>query len=106
MHNFGEHKQVQARQEWLRMRLQGIHTAPALDSSMEVDKARSMLHPEELPDLTPEEIQYALSFLEKLLMSKQSWLCLIRLDSFVLFDQHFLQAFGLLSIFLFNSKLF
>ncbi|XP_026222346.1 parathyroid hormone 1a [Anabas testudineus] len=72
MHNFGEHKQVQARQEWLQLRLRGIHTAPARDSSEEVDWAKSRLHPEELPNLTPEEIQYALNYLEKLLKSKQS----------------------------------
>lgn len=80
MHNFREHKQVQARQEWLQMRLWGIHTALAQESSRvvdqarsrEVDQVRSRLHPEELPDLTSEEIQYALNFLEKLLKSKQS----------------------------------
>uniref|UniRef100_A0A8C4HQW8 Parathyroid hormone n=1 Tax=Dicentrarchus labrax TaxID=13489 RepID=A0A8C4HQW8_DICLA len=62
MHNLGEHRQVQERREWLQMRLRGIHTA-------------RRLRPEELPDLsdlTPEEIQYALNLLEKLLKSKQS----------------------------------
>ncbi|KAM9351929.1 parathyroid hormone 1a [Symphorus nematophorus] len=76
MHNLGEHKQVQERREWLQMRLRGIHTAPALapGSSGEAGRTRRRLRPEELPDLsdlTPEEIQYALNFLEKLLKSKQ-----------------------------------
>lgn len=75
MHNLGEHKQVQERREWLQMRLRGIHTAPGRDSSGEAGRTRRRLRPEELPDLsdlTPEEIQYALNFLEKLLKSKQS----------------------------------
>lgn len=75
MHNLGEHRHVQARQEWLQMRLWGIHTALAQDSSTEVDQVRSsnvdgsQLQLEELPELTPEEIQNALSFLEKYLKS-------------------------------------
>uniref|UniRef100_A0A3B4XM52 Parathyroid hormone n=1 Tax=Seriola lalandi dorsalis TaxID=1841481 RepID=A0A3B4XM52_SERLL len=72
MHNVGEHKQVQERQEWLQMRLRDIHTAAARGSSREVGRTRRRLRPEDLPDLTPEEIQYALDFLEKLLKSKQS----------------------------------
>ncbi|XP_040894909.1 parathyroid hormone-like [Toxotes jaculatrix] len=72
MHNLGEHKQVQERREWLQMRLRGIHTAAARGSSGEVGRTRRRLRPEELPDLTPEEIQYALNFLEKLLKSRQS----------------------------------
>lgn len=75
MHNMGELKQVQERREWLQMRLQGIHTAPAWGSSGEAGRTRRRLRPEELPDLsdmTPEEIQYALNLLEKLLKSKHS----------------------------------
>uniref|UniRef100_A0A3Q1EHA4 Parathyroid hormone n=1 Tax=Acanthochromis polyacanthus TaxID=80966 RepID=A0A3Q1EHA4_9TELE len=56
MHDLGEHQQVQERREWLQMSLRGIHTAA--------------LRPEDVPelsDLTSEEIQHALSFLEKLL---------------------------------------
>ncbi|KAM7396277.1 hypothetical protein PAMP_019329 [Pampus punctatissimus] len=74
MHNLGEHKQMQERREWLQMRLQGIHTAPARASG-EAGWTRRRLLPEELPDLsdlTPEEMQYALNLLEKLLKSKQS----------------------------------
>ncbi|XP_049928273.1 parathyroid hormone 1a [Epinephelus moara] len=75
MHNIGELKQVQERREWLQMRLQGIHTAPARGSSGEADRARRRLRPDELPDLsdmTTEDIQYALNLLDKLLKSKQS----------------------------------
>ncbi len=74
MHNVREHKQVQERREWLQMRLRGIHTAPGRGSSAEAGRTRWRLRPEELPDLndlTPEEIQFALNFLEKLLKSKQ-----------------------------------
>ncbi|XP_054475142.1 parathyroid hormone-like [Anoplopoma fimbria] len=75
MHDFGELKQVQERRQWLQMRLQGIHTAPAWGSSGEAGRTMRRLRPEELPDLsdmTQEEIQFALSLLEKLLKSKQS----------------------------------
>nr|XP_046250711.1 parathyroid hormone 1a [Scatophagus argus] len=75
MHNLGEHKQAQERREWLQMRLRSIHTAPGRDSSGEAGPSRRRLRSEELPDLddlTPEEIQYALDFLENLLKSKQS----------------------------------
>ncbi|XP_042337327.1 parathyroid hormone-like [Plectropomus leopardus] len=77
MHNIGELKQVQERRDWLQLRLQGIHTAPAWrpGSGGEVDRARRRLRPEDLPDLsdmTPEDIQHALNLLEKLLKSKQS----------------------------------
>ncbi|XP_035521564.1 parathyroid hormone 1a [Morone saxatilis] len=75
MHNLGEHRQVQERREWLQMRLRGIHTALARGSSGEAGRSRRRLRPEELPDLsdlTPEEIQYALNLLEKLLKSNQS----------------------------------
>uniref|UniRef100_A0A3Q3ILD7 Parathyroid hormone n=1 Tax=Monopterus albus TaxID=43700 RepID=A0A3Q3ILD7_MONAL len=65
MHNLGEHKQVQE--------LRGIHTASAW-GSRELGLVRSRLRPEEadLPSLTPDEIQYTLNFLEKLLKSKES----------------------------------
>uniref|UniRef100_A0A7N8XWL7 Parathyroid hormone n=1 Tax=Mastacembelus armatus TaxID=205130 RepID=A0A7N8XWL7_9TELE len=56
MHNLGEHKQVQERREWLQMRLRGIHTA-------------SLPY---LGDLTPEETQYTLNFLEKIAKAKRS----------------------------------
>ncbi|KAG7234313.1 hypothetical protein INR49_005106 [Caranx melampygus] len=78
MHNVGEHKQLQERREWLQMRLQDIHTAAARggssssSSSSELGRTRRKLRPEDLPDLTPEEIQHALNFLEKLLKSKHS----------------------------------
>ncbi|XP_044049510.1 parathyroid hormone-like [Siniperca chuatsi] len=75
MHNLGEHKQVQERQEWLQMTLRGIHTAPARGSSGDAGRTRRRLSPEELPDLsdlTAEEIQHAVNLLEKLLKSKQS----------------------------------
>ncbi|XP_047453051.1 parathyroid hormone 1a [Mugil cephalus] len=76
MHNLGEHKQIQERREWLQMRLRGIHTVAARDSSRETGTPRRRrLRPEELPelsDLTSEEVQHALNFLERLLKSKQS----------------------------------
>ncbi|XP_069570425.1 LOW QUALITY PROTEIN: parathyroid hormone 1a [Brachyistius frenatus] len=80
MHNLGEHKQVLERREWLQMRLRGIHTAAAWDGSGGPEAAtegrsRRRLRPEDLPemgDLTPEEIQHALNYLEKLFKSKQS----------------------------------
>ncbi|XP_008278450.1 parathyroid hormone 1a [Stegastes partitus] len=80
MHNLGEHKQVQERRDWLQMRLRGIHTATAAaagrDGSGEAaGRRRRRLRPEDLPelsDLTSEEIQHALNFLEKLLKSKPS----------------------------------
>ncbi|XP_071752011.2 parathyroid hormone 1a [Centroberyx gerrardi] len=72
MHNLGEHKQVQERQDWLQMRLRDIHTASARGAG-DPGRAKRRLLPGDLPelsDLTPEEIQYALNFLEKLLHSK------------------------------------
>ncbi|XP_022071539.2 parathyroid hormone 1a [Acanthochromis polyacanthus] len=71
MHDLGEHQQVQERREWLQMSLRGIHTAALQDGSGEVTgRRRRRLRPEDVPelsDLTSEEIQHALSFLEKLL---------------------------------------
>uniref|UniRef100_A0A3P8SN34 Parathyroid hormone n=1 Tax=Amphiprion percula TaxID=161767 RepID=A0A3P8SN34_AMPPE len=77
MHDLGEHQQVQERREWLQMSLRGIHTAAALqDGSGEAaGRRRRRLRPEDLPelsDLTSEEIQQAVNFLEKLLKAKQS----------------------------------
>uniref|UniRef100_A0A665T217 Parathyroid hormone n=1 Tax=Echeneis naucrates TaxID=173247 RepID=A0A665T217_ECHNA len=73
MHNLGEHQQVQERRDWLQMRLRDIHTAAAArGGGREVSRTRRRLAAEKLPDLTPEEMQYALDFLEKLLKSKQS----------------------------------
>ncbi|XP_032378443.1 parathyroid hormone [Etheostoma spectabile] len=60
MHNLGELKQVQERQVWLQMKLQGIYVPPTWGSSGETGRTRRRLRPEELPDLsdmTPEEIQ-------------------------------------------------
>ncbi|KAF7651717.1 hypothetical protein LDENG_00106500 [Lucifuga dentata] len=74
MHNLGEHRQVQERQDWLQMRLRDIHTA-AIRASGEAGRTRLKLLPGDFPDLndlTPEEIQHALNFLEKLLNSKHS----------------------------------
>ncbi|XP_074490397.1 parathyroid hormone 1a [Sebastes fasciatus] len=66
MHNLGELKQVQERREWLQMRLRAIHAGPAYwGSSGEAGRTKRRL-PEELPDLsdmTPEQIQHALSTL-------------------------------------------
>ncbi|KAK5868052.1 hypothetical protein PBY51_012498 [Eleginops maclovinus] len=73
MHNLGELKQVKERREWLQLRLRGIHGGPARASSAEVGRRRRP-RPEELPDLrdmTPEDIQYALDLLEKLLKSEE-----------------------------------
>ncbi|KAM4573929.1 parathyroid hormone 1a [Odontesthes bonariensis] len=76
MHDVGQHKQVQERRDWLQMRLRGIHNAAARGGSAETEGwRRRKLSPEdltELSDLTSEEIQHALDFLEKLLESKQS----------------------------------
>ncbi|XP_060893143.1 parathyroid hormone-like [Labrus mixtus] len=75
MHNIGELQQVQERRDWLQMRLRGIHTAPGRGSSEEASRLRRRPRPQELPDLsdlTPEEIQYALKLLDKLLKTKQS----------------------------------
>ncbi|XP_028264407.1 parathyroid hormone 1a [Parambassis ranga] len=76
MHNVGERKQVQERREWLQMRLRGIHTTATRDSSAEAaERRRKKLRPWEvleLRDMTSEEIQQALDFLDKLLKSKQS----------------------------------
>ncbi|XP_059190304.1 parathyroid hormone 1a [Centropristis striata] len=75
MHNLGDLRQVKERRDWLQMRLQGVHTAPAWGSSGEAGRTRRTLRTEDLPDLstmTPEDIQNALDLLEKLLKSKQS----------------------------------
>ncbi|CAJ1057587.1 parathyroid hormone-like [Xyrichtys novacula] len=75
MHNLGEHKQVQERREWLQMRLRGINTAPGRSSSGEAGRLRWRLRPAEITDLShlsPEEIQYALKLLDKILKSKHS----------------------------------
>ncbi|XP_041651129.1 parathyroid hormone 1a [Cheilinus undulatus] len=73
MHNLGEHRQLQERRDWLQMRLRGIHSAPSRSSSGEAGRLRRRPRPEELADLsdlTPEEFQYAIKILEKLLKSK------------------------------------
>ncbi|XP_055791032.1 parathyroid hormone 1a [Salvelinus fontinalis] len=67
MHNLGEHKHVQLRQDWLQMKLRDIHTA-SLRNAERVEKVRTRsLLPEDLPDLeelTSNEVKY---MLEKLL---------------------------------------
>uniref|UniRef100_A0A8D3BTG0 Parathyroid hormone n=1 Tax=Scophthalmus maximus TaxID=52904 RepID=A0A8D3BTG0_SCOMX len=63
MHNLGEHKQVQERRDWLQTMLRGIHTAAGRPARR---------RPEDLPDLSPDEMEFALNFMEKLLKSKQS----------------------------------
>lgn len=76
MHNLGEHKQVQERREWLQMRLRGIHTAGARNSSRETAGRRRRRWPlrleemDELSDLTSDEIQHALNVLDELLKSE------------------------------------
>uniref|UniRef100_A0A673XX58 Parathyroid hormone n=1 Tax=Salmo trutta TaxID=8032 RepID=A0A673XX58_SALTR len=60
MHNLGEHKHVQLRQDWLQMKLRDIHTASL--RNVEKVRTRSLL-PEDLPDLeelTPNEVKYIL----------------------------------------------
>ncbi|XP_047247216.1 parathyroid hormone-like [Girardinichthys multiradiatus] len=71
MHNLRHHQQVQERREWLQTRIQDIHNAAGRASSGDTEGWRRRLHPDELTELTPEEIQQALDFLEKLLKSKQ-----------------------------------
>lgn len=70
MHNLGEHKHVQFRQDWLQMKLRDIHTA-SLRNAERVEKVRTRsLLSEDLPDLeelTPNEVEYILNILEKLL---------------------------------------
>uniref|UniRef100_A0A8C7QR85 Parathyroid hormone n=1 Tax=Oncorhynchus mykiss TaxID=8022 RepID=A0A8C7QR85_ONCMY len=70
MHNLGEHKHVQERQDWLQMKLRDIHTA-SLRNAERGEKVRTRrLLPEDLLDLeelTPNEVEYILNILEKLL---------------------------------------
>nr|XP_019959723.1 PREDICTED: parathyroid hormone-like [Paralichthys olivaceus] len=75
MHNLGEHQQLQERRDWLQLRLRGLHTAAARGSSPEAALARRRRPRTEeppVPELTPQEIQKALTFLEKLLKSPQT----------------------------------
>ncbi|XP_043980400.1 parathyroid hormone-like [Gambusia affinis] len=71
MHNLRHHQQVQERREWLQTRIQDIHNAAGRPSSGDMEGWKRRLHPEELTELTPEEIKEALDFLENLLKSKQ-----------------------------------
>ncbi|XP_035499335.2 parathyroid hormone-like [Scophthalmus maximus] len=77
MHNLGEHKQVQERRDWLQTMLRGIHTAAdrggsgGSSSSVEAGRPARRRH-EDLPDLSPDEMEFALNFMEKLLKSQQS----------------------------------
>ncbi|CAG5958529.1 unnamed protein product [Menidia menidia] len=76
MHDVGQHQQVQERREWLQTRLRNIHN-PDPEGRGRGREGRGRGRPSpadlaELSDLTTEEIQHALDFLEKLLESKQS----------------------------------
>ncbi|XP_014856167.1 PREDICTED: parathyroid hormone [Poecilia mexicana] len=71
MHNLRHHQQVQERREWLQTRIQDIHNAAGRASSGDTEGWKRRLHPDELAELTPEEIKEALDFLENLLKSKQ-----------------------------------
>uniref|UniRef100_A0A673YHK8 Parathyroid hormone n=1 Tax=Salmo trutta TaxID=8032 RepID=A0A673YHK8_SALTR len=55
MHNLGEHKHVQERQDWLQMKLRDIHTASLRNDLLDLE------------ELTPNEVEYILNILEKLL---------------------------------------
>uniref|UniRef100_A0A4W5KG19 Parathyroid hormone n=1 Tax=Hucho hucho TaxID=62062 RepID=A0A4W5KG19_9TELE len=55
MHNLGEHKHVQERQDWLQMKLRDIHTASLRSDLLDLE------------ELTPNEVEYILNILEKLL---------------------------------------
>ncbi|KAJ8271514.1 hypothetical protein COCON_G00103730 [Conger conger] len=75
MHNLGNHKHVQGRQDWLRMKLKDIHTASLRNSDRgERVRARRLL-PEDFPgldELTSSEAEYILKSLEELLNSLQN----------------------------------
>ncbi|KAG5849150.1 hypothetical protein ANANG_G00106940 [Anguilla anguilla] len=75
MHNLGEHKHVQGRQHWLRMKLKDIHTASLRNTDRgERVRARRLL-PEDFPvldELTPSEVEYILNSLEKFLNYRQN----------------------------------
>ncbi|KAK6472880.1 parathyroid hormone, partial [Huso huso] len=66
MHNLGEHRHVQERQDWLQMKLKDVHTA-SLRNNVERGRTRRLL-PEEFPEeLTDEEREYIQKLLEMLL---------------------------------------
>ncbi|KAK6472601.1 parathyroid hormone, partial [Huso huso] len=68
MHNLGEHRLVQERQDWLQMKLKDVHTA-SLRNNVERGRTRRLL-PEEFPELeelTDEEREYIQKLLEMLL---------------------------------------
>ncbi|KAJ8002775.1 hypothetical protein DPEC_G00162460 [Dallia pectoralis] len=69
MHNLGEHKHMQERQDWLQMKLSNIHTVSSQNPErMESVRSRSLL-PEDLPDLedlTSNEVKSIMNILEKL----------------------------------------
>ncbi|KAJ0069325.1 hypothetical protein NL108_003257, partial [Boleophthalmus pectinirostris] len=79
MHNRGEHKLQKERRDWLQMRLRGIHLGqswsraePAWNRGDENRPRRKKILPKGLPDsLTPEEIQFAMDYLEEMLRSKK-----------------------------------
>uniref|UniRef100_A0A3Q2EJW4 Parathyroid hormone n=1 Tax=Cyprinodon variegatus TaxID=28743 RepID=A0A3Q2EJW4_CYPVA len=57
MHNLRHHQQVQERREWLQTRIQDIHNAAGQASNADTANWKKRLHPDELTELTPEEIQ-------------------------------------------------
>ncbi|KAJ8412857.1 hypothetical protein AAFF_G00104390 [Aldrovandia affinis] len=67
MHDLGEHKHVQKRQDWLQLKMKDIHTASLRNSERgERVRARRLL-PEDFPgldELTPTEVEYILNYLE------------------------------------------
>ncbi|MBN3283473.1 PTHY protein, partial [Polyodon spathula] len=68
MHNLGEHRHVQERQDWLQTKLKDVHTA-SLRNNAERGRTRRLL-PEEFPELeklTDEERQYIQKLSEMLL---------------------------------------
>uniref|UniRef100_A0A3B4BAL9 Parathyroid hormone n=1 Tax=Periophthalmus magnuspinnatus TaxID=409849 RepID=A0A3B4BAL9_9GOBI len=79
MHNRGEHKLQKERRDWLQMRLRGIHLGqswsraePAWNREDESRPRRKKMLPKDLPDsLTPDEIQFAMDYLEEILRSKK-----------------------------------
>lgn len=61
MHNLGVHKHVELRQDWLQMKLRGIHTAPVKNTDIIP----------ELKELNPGEAEDIIAVLEKLM--NPSW---------------------------------
>ncbi|MBN3302128.1 PTHY protein, partial [Amia calva] len=74
MHNLGELKHVQERQEWLQMKLKDIHTASLKHSAEKGDRVRNRrLLPQDFPELeelSPDDIEYICNLLEILLKAQ------------------------------------